>query len=110
MKTDCEVIRDLLPLYADDACSEKSREMVNEHLLDCAECRTMLGRLKETEIEADLRTEKKAVIEYGAKRMKRRSAQVGSVISWCACGSTSPPGRQWAGSLLCWPPWPWRRP
>ena len=81
MKTDCEVIRDLLPLYADDACSEKSREMVNEHLLDCAECRTMLEKLKETEIEADLRTEKKEVIEYGAKRMKRRSAQVGSVIS-----------------------------
>ena len=25
MKMECEVIRDLLPLYADEVCSEKSR-------------------------------------------------------------------------------------
>ncbi len=39
MNMDCDVIRDLLPLYADEACSEKSRALVNEHLLDCSECR-----------------------------------------------------------------------
>ena len=44
MKMDCDVIRDLLPLYADDACSEKSRHIVNEHLLDCAACRDMLKK------------------------------------------------------------------
>ena len=32
MKYDCEVIRDLLPLYADRACSEHSRTMVEAHL------------------------------------------------------------------------------
>ena len=52
---DCDVIRDLLPLYADEACSEKSRALVNEHLLDCADCRDMLHRLKETEIENNSR-------------------------------------------------------
>ena len=50
MKLDCEVIRDLLPLYADQACSEQSRALVNEHLLDCADCRDMLQKLKENEI------------------------------------------------------------
>ena len=35
MKTECDVIRDLLPLYADDACSEGSRRMVEEHLTEC---------------------------------------------------------------------------
>ena len=32
MKMECDVIRDLLPLYADEACSGKSRELVEEHL------------------------------------------------------------------------------
>ena len=32
MKYECEVIRDLLPLYADDVCSAGSRKMVEEHL------------------------------------------------------------------------------
>ncbi len=81
MKTDCDVIRDLLPLYADDACSEQSRAMVNEHLLDCEACRAMLYQLKENEIENSLKQEKNAVIQHGAKKFKQRSAAVGSAIS-----------------------------
>ena len=59
MKTDCEVIRDLLPLYTDEACSEKSRDLVNEHLQECPSCRDMLKKLQKTEIENDLRHEKR---------------------------------------------------
>lgn len=81
MKIDCDVIRDLLPLYADDACSEKSREMVREHLAACPECSDLLKKIWETEIENDLMQEKTSVIQYGEKRFKRRSAAVGSVIS-----------------------------
>lgn len=81
MKDECDVIRDLLPLYADDACSAKSRELVREHLLDCAECRAVLLNLQKNEIEDRLKSEKRDVIKYGEKRFKRRSATVGSVIS-----------------------------
>lgn len=38
----CNVIRDLLPLYADKVCSEDSREMVEEHLAKCKECKQEL--------------------------------------------------------------------
>ena len=81
MKNECDVIRDLLPLYADDACSAKSRDMVNEHLQECPDCRELLDQMRKTEIETDLSAEKNTVIEYGAKKFKRRSAQVGSVIA-----------------------------
>ena len=81
MTTDCDVIRDLLPLYADDACSKKSRELVEEHLQECPTCSDLLHKLQETEIEEDLRNEKNAVIQYGAKRFKRRSVAVGSAVS-----------------------------
>lgn len=39
MKTDCEIIKDLLPLYAEHMTSEKSNEMIEEHLNECEECR-----------------------------------------------------------------------
>ena len=39
MNKNCEVIRDLLPLYADDVCSGRSRELIEEHLQECPEDR-----------------------------------------------------------------------
>ena len=78
---DCDVIRDLLPLYADEACSEKSRALVNEHLLDCAECREILNKIKETEIENNLKNEKASVLQYGLTQFKKRTAAVGSAVS-----------------------------
>ena len=38
MRTDCDVIRDLLPLYAEDMVSEKSKEIIEEHLAECEAC------------------------------------------------------------------------
>lgn len=38
MKYECEVIRDLLPLYQDGVCSDKSRKIVEEHLSECIKC------------------------------------------------------------------------
>ena len=81
MKNSCEVIRDLLPLYADDACSDESRRMVEEHLEECSECGGILKRLRNEEIESGLQMEKQTVIEYGAKKFKKQSATVGSTVS-----------------------------
>ncbi len=36
---DCNIIRDLLPLYVDDCCSEESKKNVEAHLENCPECR-----------------------------------------------------------------------
>ena len=37
----CEVIRDLLPLYADGVASQESRALVEEHIRTCDECRAL---------------------------------------------------------------------
>lgn len=34
----CNVIRDLLPLYIDDCCSKESAALLEEHLKSCPEC------------------------------------------------------------------------
>ena len=38
-KMNCNVIGDLLPLYADDVVSEDTKCIVEEHLAECGECR-----------------------------------------------------------------------
>ncbi len=81
MNNICNVIRDLLPLYADDACSEESRKLVDEHLAECPDCSGMLKRLRNDEIESGLQMEKQDVIEYGARQFKKKSATVGSTVS-----------------------------
>lgn len=53
-KIPCEIIRDLLPLYQDDICSEKSRNAIEEHIKECESCRTYLKKMEgEIPIETD---------------------------------------------------------
>ena len=42
----CGVVRDLLPLYADDVASPDSRALVEEHLKGCEDCRAELEQLE----------------------------------------------------------------
>lgn len=45
----CGVIRDLLPLYTEELCSEESRTLVESHLKDCPDCRSLKESMKKTE-------------------------------------------------------------
>ncbi len=37
-KIPCEVVQDLIPLYADDLVSEKTRQIIDEHVAQCPSC------------------------------------------------------------------------
>ncbi len=82
MKINCNVIRDLLSLYADDVCSKESRELVDEHLAECPACAEELARIRESEIESHLAAEKEDVLRFQKKQFGRRSAAVGSATAW----------------------------
>ena len=45
---DCNVIKDLLPLYVDECCSEESTRLVAEHLDTCESCRKIYDQMRET--------------------------------------------------------------
>lgn len=47
MKLECEVIRDLLPLYAEHMASPASTALVEEHLKTCPACRTELEQMEQ---------------------------------------------------------------
>jgi len=44
-KKSCELIADLLPLYADNVCSSESRAVVAEHIAECENCRMQLRKM-----------------------------------------------------------------
>ena len=49
MRLDCDVIGDLMPLYVEELASEKSCELVEEHVKECAYCKSKLEAMKEPE-------------------------------------------------------------
>lgn len=53
MKIPCKVIKDLLPLYIDDVCSDDSRQLIVEHLSECEDCRSELVAIQ-NELPVDI--------------------------------------------------------
>lgn len=81
MKVQCEIVRDLLPLYLDGIASEPSKQMVETHFSECKECRTLFSQMKDNTLESEMEEEKTDVIARQKKFFKRKSALVGSVLA-----------------------------
>lgn len=52
MENNCKIVQDLLPTYIENLTSEESTRFVEEHLKNCAECKTVFDNMKES-IEKD---------------------------------------------------------
>lgn len=54
MNNKCDIIKDLLPLYAENMCSDDSRQAVAEHIAECESCRNELKKINtDVAIQAD---------------------------------------------------------
>lgn len=67
MDVTCNVIEDLLPLYADGICSEDTKTIIEHHIAVCPECREKLEAMT-AKLE---KNEKKAEIDNPFKKVKR---------------------------------------
>ena len=71
MDISCDIIRDLLPLYAEDMVSQASQKLVDNHLCGCDECSRQLGILKKAaEIPIDVETKSLQRIEKTIRRRR----------------------------------------
>jgi len=71
MKISCDIIRDLLPLYAEDMVSPDSRKLVDDHLCGCDACVKELNALKKPQtvpVETDVSALKR--VELTIRRKK----------------------------------------
>jgi len=86
--TDCNIIRDLLPLVHDKACSQASRALVEAHVAVCDACRAQLSEL---EAPAPLPPQVDAFLPpvsrlIQAKRRLMRRAALAVTAVFCALG------------------------
>lgn len=80
MKTNCNIIKDLLPLYVDGVISKESTQLVDEHLSECDHCQALLDSMKE-EISVSSIDEKNAIKNFFKKiKRKKRIAITLSII------------------------------
>lgn len=82
MKYSCELIRDLMPLYKDQACSRESAAAVEEHLTECADCTKIYNEMNSCDdtIDGAIIRERDNVIADQARFFKRKSAIAGCIV------------------------------
>lgn len=73
MKYDCELIQDIMPLYKDNALSDKSKKIVDEHLSECAECRNVykMSSSDESSPNSQETSENSVKFEKYSKKIKK---------------------------------------
>ena len=81
MRNECNIVKDLLPLYIDGAVSEDSRKLVEEHTAVCEDCgktrREMMLALpenRETAVEQD-------VITVAVRKLRRKHMRRGGIMA-----------------------------
>lgn len=85
-KVSCNIIRDILPLYADDVVSDDTRAMVEEHLAGCRECCNELIAMQQDVIlpgNPSIQMEEARTLKQLKRRlsMKRLKAVIISVLA-----------------------------
>lgn len=71
MKTDCAIIRDLLPLYAEHVTSPASTALVEEHLKECPACRKELEQMQQP-IPVQTEPQTEAPLQQVKKTLRRK--------------------------------------
>lgn len=101
-EANCDVIRDLLPLYEDGAVSEETAKLVRKHLADCPDCRAELRKMR-TPISLPPDEDEKAVKRFLERRAEIRKKQnvklacavsvLAVIVVFCLCYTLIP--RSW---------------
>lgn len=79
LKYPCGVIRDIIPLYKDEVCSAESREAVEEHVAECADCARLFRDMEELPVAAPGLEERKAA-SYRAVRSRLKHGEFAAVV------------------------------
>ena len=78
----CNIIKDLLPSYLDEICSEDSAKAVEEHLVHCEECQQYLQVMKQPTNTVQMKSEEVKAAKAPFKRInKKRRIQVFAAIA-----------------------------
>lgn len=81
MKYDCDLIRDIAPLYKDSVLSDRGKEIADEHLSECTDCQKYYSEYSDEAISILETTDKaKEEIAFAKKIKTYRMWQIGLFI------------------------------
>lgn len=76
----CCVVKDILPLYAENLCSEETAEIVREHIENCESCRKLSEEVEiEEKAPKKIPDEAKAMKKINKKIKRSKKAVIASV-------------------------------
>ena len=79
MRYACNLIRDLLPLYHDEVCSEESKQAVEEHFEECQKCQEYYQKLNESDI-VELASFDEEIEEKKAESLKKVKRKLKKIL------------------------------
>lgn len=82
MKTECEIIHDLLPNYIENLLSEKTKIYVDNHIKNCNECKNYLEMIREEKEKEDNIDKQEQKIELDYLKKYRRKMLVFKIASF----------------------------
>lgn len=79
----CEIVKDLIPLYAEGLCSEAAAEEIREHLKTCENCRKLAEAPVEQIIPVEIPEEKTAMKKVSRKlrNIRLKTAVLGVLLA-----------------------------
>lgn len=73
MNITCDIIRDLLPSYVDEICSEDSKKLIEEHLEVCENCRQQAAAMKTPVAYQELSLSETEKAQEPFKKIKKKN-------------------------------------
>ena len=65
MKNECYIVRDLLPSYMDQLCSEESARFIEQHIATCEQCAELLNQMR---VEFDIQEQPEIPVRIEQKK------------------------------------------
>lgn len=81
MNKNCELVRDLLPLFRDKISSAASNELVRDHLLECEECQALWNTMQKNSKARPLKVKAGKVYDGPALSDRKRSRIIVDAIA-----------------------------
>ena len=72
LKIECDIVKDLLPLYVEEISSEASNRVIEEHLAECEQCKTIYQEMKSPELHIRYDREPAESFSKYVKKGKRK--------------------------------------
>jgi hypothetical protein len=69
----CDMIRDMMPLYIDGVCSQYSRQMVENHIKGCPECRHIWESYRDPALTEDIKASNENEFRKLAMKIKKKN-------------------------------------